>query len=297
MAEHHRIFGLDLMRAVAVSSVMYSHAGFLIFRQWPEKLAYASEAATFGVEIFFVLSGFLVGSIALKLFLNNPTPEDIRNFMLRRWLRTLPAYYVFLAINVWLSNGSLNWKFLLFLQTMDGTEPLHYMNESWSLAVEEWFYILLPPTLLLIAKFKRQNPLALMIGFIVLSIAAHYMLLAAFHFGWRDTYHITLLRLDSIMFGVAAAYLSRAIPQVWDRYKWPCLAIGLALIALPLPHQPASAIANAVTYPRFARGCPHPARANIVESATEIYRPHHSRDRTDILFALSRPYPGCAFSV
>ncbi|RYE13802.1 MAG: hypothetical protein EOP34_08005 [Rickettsiales bacterium] len=83
----HRSFGLDLARAIAIGLVLMSHFGHN-----------ALDALGFwGVELFFALSGFLIGQILWRNFsqTDNWSGKQILNFWQRRWWRTLPNYYLF----------------------------------------------------------------------------------------------------------------------------------------------------------------------------------------------------------
>ena len=120
-----------------------------------------------GVELFFVLSGFLIGGIIIKEFQNNTAfgIKQIFHFWKRRWFRTLPNYYLILLLNVIIVYFGIikedflqfNWKFFFFLQNF-AHHFYGFFWESWSLSIEEWFYLLFPIILmllyLLLIKFK-----------------------------------------------------------------------------------------------------------------------------------------------
>ena len=96
-----RNFGLDFLRFYAIISVVYGHGSWL-FKHIP--ILENSSLFFFidGVELFFVLSGFLIGGILLKKFANSNI-NIVFNFYKNRWFRTLPNYYLFLLINILLS--------------------------------------------------------------------------------------------------------------------------------------------------------------------------------------------------
>jgi len=96
---HPRVFGLDLVRAVAVLAVLFAHGCDLLGPAFSAPRT-AQAFAVGGVELFFVLSGVLIGGIII-----DGVRRDVRwvaNFWTRRWLRTLPNSFVFLALNVFL---------------------------------------------------------------------------------------------------------------------------------------------------------------------------------------------------
>src|SRR5579862_944601 len=94
---HSRVLGLDILRAFAILAVLQSHAYFLIATHVDEHLYDALGID--GVTLFFVLSGFLIGRILLKKLRGTPfARQDLTDFWLRRWMRTLPAYYAVLAV-------------------------------------------------------------------------------------------------------------------------------------------------------------------------------------------------------
>ncbi len=91
-----RVFGLDLMRAAAVTLVLVAHASYLI--EPVVALPRTSEVlAVLGVELFFVLSGFLVGGIIIDTVRRDG--RWLANFWLRPWPRTVPNYFLFLPPN------------------------------------------------------------------------------------------------------------------------------------------------------------------------------------------------------
>lgn len=100
-ANDHRIFGLDLFRSIAILMVLLSNL-LLIYPNLNDKLAQILILFGFwGVEIFFVLSGFLIGNILFNLFIQNDfTIQSVFSFFKRRWFRTLPNYFLVLLLNI-----------------------------------------------------------------------------------------------------------------------------------------------------------------------------------------------------
>ena len=87
-----RIFGLDLMRAIAILIVMYMHSMFVLPVS-VQRIFNLPLPAMDGVSVFFVLSGFLIGGILLRILEEqNFGPREIFQFWIRRWFRTLPNY-------------------------------------------------------------------------------------------------------------------------------------------------------------------------------------------------------------
>jgi peptidoglycan/LPS O-acetylase OafA/YrhL len=197
-----------------------------------------------GVEIFFVLSGFLIGGILLDLMEKGRFEAwpDLLRFWSRRWLRTLPLYYLFLAVYLW-----FDWKgparlrdhldFLFFLQNFAWKAPDFFLV-SWSLPIEEFFYLLFPLALFLLRRGPVRDPYRglpaalglFLIGPLLLKLArAPY----ADWYGFDQQLRMqTVTRLDSLMYGVGAVFVKRRYPALWralaDRSAWG-LALALAV--------------------------------------------------------------------
>ena len=151
-----RNFGLDIVRSTAILLVLASHSLFFLFPFYGRQLVEVFGVfGSYGVEIFFVLSGFLIGQLVIKEVLSPPGLRGLGHFWVRRWFRTLPPYYLVLAIRT-LTGHPFHWRFLVFLQNFDA-KVLSSFPVSWSLSIEEWFYLLTPLLLLLAFMGSRRR--------------------------------------------------------------------------------------------------------------------------------------------
>ena len=101
IALEKRYPGLDLARSIAIALVVFSHS-LWISTHYPPVISWLMQfSGTIGVEIFFVISGFLIGRILYKLIHKEDySLATILSFLKRRWFRTLPNYYLILIVNI-----------------------------------------------------------------------------------------------------------------------------------------------------------------------------------------------------
>ncbi len=234
-----RVFGLDILRAIAILTVVYGHLFYVL----PTGLNPFSTTVRLqffdGVSLFFVLSGYLIGGILLKkLTTEAPTFPNLFRFWRDRWLRTLPAYFVVLALIVLapFRDFPLNTlkPYPFFLQNLwDG--EMRVFGESWSLSVEEWFYLLIPMMLFGMCYLKgaRQGKFLMVILMVIFS-SNMFRIIKVQLFQPQsfdrliNGYMMTVpSRMDAIMFGVLAAWVAFFHPQSWVRYAKLSFVIGL----------------------------------------------------------------------
>ena len=241
-----RIYGLDILRCVAILFVVFEHGNFLL----PEKTAsFMNYLVMDGVSIFFVLSGFLIGGILIKQFEKKDISfKVLLNFWKRRWFRTLPNYFLILSVLVvlyylFINNFTLRGvnRYFFFSQNLYSPQPAWFFPESWSLSVEEWFYLLIPILILLLSfTFKLSKNKAIVTTAILLIIAV-----TAFRFyrflnvSVLDVYDWDLIfrkqvvtRLDSLMFGVIGAYICYYYNTYWLKYKNILFITGIFLLLI-----------------------------------------------------------------
>lgn len=216
-----RIFGLDVVRALAILFVVFSHLFYVIDSYNPLFIAISGVFGYFGVEVFFVLSGFLIGTILLKKYLSSQFNfSEIKTFLKRRWYRTLPAYYLVLVLNIIIAilfnyeYGSW-WKYFFFIQNLLSYD-IPFFRESWSLSVEEWTYLLLPFVLFFGSKLlkisKKYSFLLLVISLIILFHLFRYIAYLNLEIYEMDIWNTeikstVIFRIDAILFGFIIAWL------------------------------------------------------------------------------------------
>src|SRR5437773_3029667 len=169
--------GLDLLRALAIVVVVIYHAGIMGF-PLPGRI---HRFGWIGVDLFFVLSGYLIGGQLLAP-LARGRHINLGRFFARRALRILPAYLVILAIYIflpwWREYPEMTpwWKFIISVQNI-GLHGGTAFSHAWSLAVEDQFYLLLPLILLFVNRWRRAAviiPCVIVLGGILLRMFLAY---------------------------------------------------------------------------------------------------------------------------
>ncbi len=237
--------GLDLLRALAIIVVVIYHAALFGFKL-PGSV---DRFGWIGVDLFFVLSGYLIGGQLLAP-LAREQPINLGRFFARRALRIMPAYFAVLAIYIFLPSWREypemypSWKFLLSVQNI-GLHGGTAFSHAWSLAVEDQFYLTLPLILILISRWPRAAliiPCVIVVGGIALRALLAYQNPAedvgVSYRGFQTwIYYPTWTRLDPLVFGVALAAIEKFRPQWWQPLTnyapWLWLP-GLALITYGL---------------------------------------------------------------
>ncbi|MBU3821386.1 acyltransferase [Flavobacteriaceae bacterium XHP0103] len=241
----HRIFGLDVVRAIAILLVLFSHSTLLLFpNEETLTLNGIRFLGTIGVDLFFVLSGFLIGGIILKQLEKGRTAfKDFGYFWVRRWFRTLPNYYLVLFINIllyFLFYGKIVpdvWRFFVFIQNFSEGQ-IDFFTESWSLSIEEFSYVLGPLLLyvfLLLFKYKSKHKLFLLVTILIIisSLFIRYgfhqsTLLESNQMWSKELRKVVVYRLDSIYYGFLAAYVALYFQSLWKRFKIWSFCLGLS---------------------------------------------------------------------
>jgi len=247
-----RVFGLDFARATAIGLVVLAHAH-----------QGSREIGIYGVELFFALSGFLIGGILYRC-----VPEQgrwsfagVANFWQRRWWRTLPAYYLFLVVAVVFhaSRGeapeggwSAVFSYLVFAPNLMSPNEVFY-DVSWSLCVEEAFYLLFPLVVFLFHRVFESRRAAFAWTLLVFALVPPVLRELAF-LDWPadQTRVMTLPRLDAIGFGVAAA-VAHQVFSFSSRHRSGLAMAGAAILLVTfLAHVESRPLRGEAGFFRFA---------------------------------------------
>lgn len=239
-----KIFGLDLMRVGAILLVLSAHILWI----YPDCRNLLTKAMSFsgfiGVEVFFVLSGFLIGGSLHRAFLK----EDynlpmMRNFLRRRLFRIMPNYLLILIVNIILFSAlghtiESPWKYFVFLQNF-ASPMLPFFPESWSMAIKEIPYFIIPFVLLFFAWFvKSKNRNLLFLWMVLLMIAIplaakilfylhHDVSLAEWNVSLRS---VAVYRIDAVMTGVLFTWIRYNCIGFWQKYKTILLIFGMSTL-------------------------------------------------------------------
>lgn len=223
------------LRTLAILMVLVLHitANFDV-----PNLYYFTKVGKYGVELFFCLSGFLVGC----LFFNEHSKfgdVNLKRFILRRISRTLPPYYIVLVpafLSAYFVNKvKFNYAYLFFCQNF--LQKIPYFKVSWSICVEEHFYLLLPFVLVLIYKIKN----IVIKGVFILALVVLPVILRlvesndSHSFGYFET--ASFFHFDSMILGVIASYCYTYkkmlyLKFIFLRYILVLLLVGIFYFAI-----------------------------------------------------------------
>lgn len=190
MIGKQRNFGLDVVRAISITFVLIAHKFVLPF-----------ELGLLGVQIFFILSGFLIGQILIRDFYSSGTFNTVIKFWKRRWYRTLPLYYLILVLKILIYGNPYGWKMIVYFFFLQANfVGIDFFGVSWSLIVEEWFYIFLPlSTLFFFSKgISSKNFVIYLVSFIL------FFLISRFFWNYFEK-GIIIYQFDCLLLGVLLA--------------------------------------------------------------------------------------------
>ena len=230
-----RITSIDIFRGIAIISVVIFHFNHYL------------PFGYLGVDLFFVISGLLVGGILTR---QNKTKGRINylKFFIQRAGKIWPSYYIFIFIGsilaiLFYSNTEFEnqiipvWdlkRYLFFYQNYTGF-PTHWsFDHVWSICVEEHFYLILPLMFIFVRKFFNNKTVWLFVltaGTIILGVFFKYISLK--YTNSHDTYSGTHNRIDALAWGVLLnlllVYYSYKIKQI--KYSYIISIIGLLLFS------------------------------------------------------------------
>jgi peptidoglycan/LPS O-acetylase OafA/YrhL len=217
--QEKRLPALDGIRGIAVLGVLLVHAHILLTTTGilEHPLSLLVESGAYGVDLFFVLSGFLITGILLD---TRESPRYFRSFYARRFLRLFPVYYGYLLVVAvvlpalhrvahtsmadytggwwWYFGYISNWK-----PGHGASDP--FLGHFWSLAVEEQFYIWWPAMVFLVPRKALGWAFT---GIIAIAVLLR-ITMAAHGTDWNTVYRLTPTRMDALALGAVAALVMR----------------------------------------------------------------------------------------
>ena len=229
--------GLDNLRALAIALVFMYH--YMVFVSGEPTFGWASSVGWVGVDLFFVLSGYLIGN---QLFAGLVASRELSlsRFYARRALRTWPVFWLVLAAYFVFPSAMGGkpppalWKFLTFTQNYQ-LQPGTAFSHAWSLCIEEQFYLVLPLVVLVAVKLgsRRLHAWLLLAALLTVGIGARWLLWSEYGLEasgkiagyYPNVYYASVGRFDEFLPGIAIALLKNYHPLVWQRL----MARGVAL--------------------------------------------------------------------
>lgn len=234
ISNNDRNAAIDVFRAVAIISVVLCHFNKIF------------PYGELGVDLFFIISGFLIGGLLNKKLMNNEKISFFR-FIIQRSFKILPSFYTFMIIGnlmVYMLYSEISpsefiplWdmpRYLFFYQNYTGglSHPSFY--HIWSLCVEEHFYILLPVLFLIVQRWFNTKFLFLSL-FSVVVLGTVFRYLAFMYTNSHETYAGTHNRIDALALGVLLNLILSYFPNgFFIRYAKLLLFAGLILFALTI---------------------------------------------------------------
>ncbi|HVG27355.1 MAG TPA: acyltransferase [Acidobacteriaceae bacterium] len=233
---------LDFIRGIAILLVIDFHSPGSPIRPFFLALGFQDHIGWVGVDIFFVLSGFLVGGLLMKEWKVRRGIDSTR-FLIRRGFKIWPQYYLFLAVLLLTGQETVHflWGNLLNIQNYVGG-----VAHTWSLAVEEHAYLLLTLCMAIAARRRAtvRGLFLFLLTVCLLEIPFRYFLVMTGHLVFLPTH----ARIDSIGYGVLLAMLFHFAPERFSRLRsktwlW-LLCLLISVVALRQYNAPAFFLAT-----------------------------------------------------
>lgn len=246
-----RLYGLDHLRAAAILLVFLYHYRAFKHPDWIDSIR---RFGWTGVDLFFVLSGFLISGQLFKE-IKNTGEIGLKTFYIKRFFRIFPAYFftlfLYFSFPLFREREALSplWKFVSFTQNY-GLDVISRgtFSHAWSLCIEEQFYLILPLLLLILLLIKRFKYLPyLMMVVIILSFITRWMVwnqwIAAmdpnstdfWKLWYMKIYYPTHTRLDGLGVGVLIGYLmqySSLFKRIVERNGNRLFLFGIILLGI-----------------------------------------------------------------
>jgi peptidoglycan/LPS O-acetylase OafA/YrhL len=216
---------LDVLRCIAVLMVLGFHYPY--FGLW-------SKMGWIGVDLFFVLSGYLISGLLFREYLANGS-LDLKRFLIRRGLKIYPSFYLLIVLTLiigFVRHSSLLRKqafvTALFAQSYYPVMSYTTLAHTWSIAIEEHFYLLLPLLFMFLIDRKNPEPFRILPGLFaflaVACLALRWFTLPALSDALKSH-----LRIDTLFAGVTLGYLHQFRP-IWFRKLTHHYSLALALL-------------------------------------------------------------------
>lgn len=225
-----RIVSLDFLRGVAALCVVVPH--FLAYGEYAAHL-YESISAV-AVEVFFALSGFVLSRQIINTL---GSVTYLWTFLIRRWIRTVPPYAIAVVLMSIIYGKVNSSEFVRYITYTQNLIALHidfdYYTVSWSLSVEEWFYVIFPVLMfIVIGRRKLSAPAYLMYIMAFIAIVS----IARTGFGnfdsWgQDIRRSALFRIDAIAYGCAAYVVVLRFGDAIRGNLLLCMCVGLSVLS------------------------------------------------------------------
>jgi len=250
-------FGLELLdnrypalhglRILAILSVIQYHVTWVIATypqiELNDDAQDFSLSIFFGMDCFFVLSGFLIGSILIRS-IDTTGSQNIRRFYLRRIFRTFPSYWIVLTVLVLFSpivtQAQIDnlWREYTYLTNFGPLRPDKViMFWGWSLSLEEQFYLVVPLLFVLLSRMKSDRMRIGFLALLTLSAAAARIGVYVWRAPWTDNmlydalYFRTGTRYDTIVAGILLAFVEARYGERIG--KWLATPQHRAMLAVP----------------------------------------------------------------
>ena len=214
-----RYRSMDFLRTIAILLVLLAHT--ILSYGAPAHLA-PLQLGGIGVDLFFVLSGWLLGGALIRES-NREGIINIKRFWVRRWMRTLPAYYAVLIFSVGqrlITKDNVTFPTEYFIFTQNYHFPLEFFSISWSLAVEEQFYLIIAPLIAFLTTKKKMYSTVILLILLIIPFIFRELNLYS---NPKETH----VRIDGCVFGVLLAHIYYTYPAVWKRASTKAVIISV----------------------------------------------------------------------